>query len=1139
MEETIIFRLKLEGNEVVIQSQEELRKVLRDSRRVLKGMTDEGSEGYKRLQKDVATLEAIQGEYREEAKRSRAEVVAGARAQEGSYNQLKAELERLRIEYRKLGTEAQRSTEGKEVIANLKRVKKEFDELRKVSGEGLFNNFDRALGQATSAFSAATLGDIGAVAGALGATGPLAAAFEFVGQGLDLLDQLGTRIQKLRGQVQQLTDLTGDDLDAATSRLLAIQETFDADPDRLLIAANALTEQLTGDFSESVDLIEKGFLAGADANGEFLDSLREYPAFFRESRLTGEQFISVISQGVDQGVFSDKAVDLIKEFELRIRELPQTTKDAIEAIGLTSEQVSEVVGEGGIGAAFTLVQEQLQQFADDSPAVGRALADIFSAAGEDAGIQFIKTLDLTQDNLDDLIDPTNDLVAAQQRQLQASEELAAAQIRLTGATQPFINETKAFAQETLATVINGVFDFAEILRAVPGIIRDNREELLLLAGALAFYNRNLIASTVATIKDNAVKAVAAVRSTVLAARTAILNAVLAANPIGIVVTALTALSIAFVAAYKRSEEFRAVIAGLGAVASEFFTIVKEALGGFLESFNQLRQGNVGAALKSFGQAVVKGNPISLVTTEGGRLAKSYSDAYQKALASEEGDITTTLEETVVDPMKAAGEVVSDEAEKTGEDAAKSLTDGFNKSLQRETFDLKPAEDSVAGLRAKVQEMNDALNRQNLTGNELEKALRDIIEKEEELEVVQRRIAQVKEELEGGIQFPKIEKIIIEDEDINVQNELQSALNDQLEALDKARLEELNALSKRNLEYEEYQKARTEINERYELERLETEKLLAVEGSREYLSILDEEHQAELEAEQRQADAVAEQRQKRLQQIAGYVQQGIGLFQNFADAQVAIQEERINEEFEMQAAALDDQQARALEGVEEGSTQEQQILAEFEQKKLELERQTAERQKELRIKQQKINIALAVGNALATVQPFIPAALIAAGIAAAKGAIELAVIQRQSFAGGGDTGLSSLAPDGSGERPVGVVHEQEYVVPKLVYRHPSAQSAIRKLERMRLAMGYRSTNAGGRVRSFAGGGATIPGAAGGASVVSVETTATATLDEDAILMLAKEIGAATREGTKEGSATGLQQGQRLQERQQALEDRTNI
>lgn len=274
------------------------------------------------------------------------------------------------------------------------------------------------------------------------------------------IDETTKQFVKLRGGIQQFTNATGDDLDDYTSRLAGIATTFGKDNDEVLKAANALTKQLTGDFSQSLDLIEKGFLAGADRSGEFLDSLSEYPAFFREARLSGEDMIAVLAQSAQEGVFSDKGVDLVKEFTLRVREMPKATKAAFTAIGLDSAQVAKAIDEDGIGGAFTMVQKRLRMLEDDSPAVGQALADIFGGPGEDAGIQFIKQLDLTDEALNGLIDSSNTYTATLIDQLEANQELARAQNDVaksfsdaSGSLSIYITRVKTFLYDTAALVL--------------------------------------------------------------------------------------------------------------------------------------------------------------------------------------------------------------------------------------------------------------------------------------------------------------------------------------------------------------------------------------------------------------------------------------------------------------------------------------------------------------------------------------------------------------------------------------------------------------------------------------------------------------------------------------------------------------
>ncbi|MEM9836163.1 MAG: phage tail tape measure protein [Bacteroidota bacterium] len=290
----------------------------------------------------------------------------------------------------------------------------------------------------------------------------------FLSQMVGLVGQSSRELTKLRGEVQRFTAATGEDLDNYTTRIDALSKTFGDSTDEVLIAANALTKQLTGDFNESLQLIEKGYLSGANAGGDFLDQVKEYPAFFREAGLSGEQMISIISQSVNEGVFSDKGADLIKEFNLRIRELPKSTKEALTAIGTDSEAIGKIIEEEGVGGAFIEVQKRLNGLKDDSPVVGQALADIFGGPGEDAGIQFIKNLDLTGEALNELVDVGNEYTQQLQEQYDANLELSEAQNevskRLTD-TQNSLSVYVTRAKTLFFSLTSQVLEFFENLPA--------------------------------------------------------------------------------------------------------------------------------------------------------------------------------------------------------------------------------------------------------------------------------------------------------------------------------------------------------------------------------------------------------------------------------------------------------------------------------------------------------------------------------------------------------------------------------------------------------------------------------------------------------------------------------------------------
>ncbi|WP_456100944.1 phage tail tape measure protein [Phocaeicola plebeius] len=225
---------------------------------------------------------------------------------------------------------------------------------------------------------------------------------------------------------QQFTEKSGDDLKEYRNEVQAIADYYNKDFREVLIGSNAVSKQFGIDASEAIKLIQDGFIAGADANGEFLDTLREYPAYFKEAGISAETFIAITTQAAKSGIYSDKGVDVIKEGNLRIREMTTATAAALEGIGISATEVQEQL-KSGQKTTFDIIQmvsERLNELPDSASVVGTALADIFGGPGEDAGLQYIRTLKDIKTSLDDVKTTAGEVGKTQEKYLDSQKKLA-------------------------------------------------------------------------------------------------------------------------------------------------------------------------------------------------------------------------------------------------------------------------------------------------------------------------------------------------------------------------------------------------------------------------------------------------------------------------------------------------------------------------------------------------------------------------------------------------------------------------------------------------------------------------------------------------------------------------------------------
>lgn len=227
--------------------------------------------------------------------------------------------------------------------------------------------------------------------------------FTGINQGVELMKKavdglsFTTDVNNLRTEVARMTNLAGKDLDDFVYKSREIGKVYNQDSIEIARAANALTKQVGGSFEENLELIEQGLKRGANSNGDFIDQLKEYPTFIHQLGISQSKAIAFMAKAGQEGIFSDKAIDSLKEAGLALNEMGKPQLDALKANGIDYDK--DLKGKSQFEAIQHIAQNMKGATAQARQLI---ISDIFKGSGEDAGHKLFEILANGVPNLEDM-----------------------------------------------------------------------------------------------------------------------------------------------------------------------------------------------------------------------------------------------------------------------------------------------------------------------------------------------------------------------------------------------------------------------------------------------------------------------------------------------------------------------------------------------------------------------------------------------------------------------------------------------------------------------------------------------------------------------------------------------------------------
>lgn len=431
---------------------------------------------------------------------------------------------------------------------------------------------------------------------------------------------------------KNLEGLNSVSLQSVTESAITLRDTFGIDINQSVRSVKALMTNFGITAEESMNLLAQGLNSNLNYSDEFIDNINEYSVQFDKLGLSAEDMFNIFQSGADAGAWNlDKIGDAVKEFSIRAIDGSQTTADGFKALGMDADVMAQKFAAGGETArtSFYEVIKALGEM-DDPVAQSIAGVNLFGTMWEDLGPKVVTQLGSVQGMYDQTVDSMQNLKDVKYDDLGSMLEalkrtIGDVALEVGNVLMPYI-KSAAEKVSDLAKWFSGLSDsgqravmiisgiamaigpalifFAKFLNAISDIKRVmsgltiiskiadsiktfgtavggtlktmgtfilNTTKSALALGKLA------IQSSLATIKLIAQK-VATVAMTVAQK---LLNIALSANPISLIIIAITAVIAAIVLLWNKCEWFRNAVMS---VITFIWNLIKTYVGFYITIF---------------------------------------------------------------------------------------------------------------------------------------------------------------------------------------------------------------------------------------------------------------------------------------------------------------------------------------------------------------------------------------------------------------------------------------------------------------------------------------------------------------------------------------------------------------------------
>ncbi|PEI37738.1 phage tail protein [Bacillus wiedmannii] len=202
------------------------------------------------------------------------------------------------------------------------------------------------------------------------------------GYGEDLAS-VSDSLVKVKRNIKDIND--DETLKQVTRDSEILAETMESDVNEVTRGAAQLMGRFGLSGQQAFDLLAQGSAKGLNYSNELFDNLSEYGPLFNEMGFSAEEMFTILINGSKNGAYNlDYVNDVMKEFQIRVKDGSKSTSDAMGEMSKGTQKVWQefLKGKGTVKDVFNAVLNELKS-SDDQIKVNQLGVSLFGTKWED------------------------------------------------------------------------------------------------------------------------------------------------------------------------------------------------------------------------------------------------------------------------------------------------------------------------------------------------------------------------------------------------------------------------------------------------------------------------------------------------------------------------------------------------------------------------------------------------------------------------------------------------------------------------------------------------------------------------------------------------------------------------------------